>query len=108
MYYYINNIKWQIKYIDANNFIFQRKDGSRTVGVCVCDLHTIYIADSLSTDFKRKVLIHEVCHSAMYSYGVYLDDELEEIVCDIVASFGEEIIDIVDRIFYGFAQKNFG
>mgnify|MGYP006957427688 CR=1 FL=1 len=35
----------------------------------------------------------------MFSYGVNLDEEQEEIVADIIATYGQEIIDITNRFF---------
>lgn len=47
---------------------------------------------------QRKVLIHEVCHAICMSYDVYLPIEQEEILCDFVATYGDEVFDIVDMV----------
>ena len=47
---------------------------------------------------QHKVLIHEVCHAICMSYDIYLPIETEEILCDFVATYGDEIFDIVDMV----------
>jgi hypothetical protein len=37
----------------------------------------------------RKVLCHELAHAVMFSYNVDLDYLTEEIVADIMATYGE-------------------
>jgi uncharacterized alkaline shock family protein YloU len=45
------------------------------------------------------VLCHEVAHAAMFSYGVDLTIEQEEIIVDIIATYGEEILKITNKLF---------
>lgn len=47
----------------------------------------------------RKVLCHEIVHAAMFSYNTDLDWWTEEIVADIIATYGDEITGETDRIF---------
>ena len=46
-----------------------------------------------------KVLCHEVAHAAMFSYEVELTLEQEELLADLIATYGEEIVDITDVLF---------
>ena len=81
------------------DLVLKRPDGVFAVGVCDDPSKTIYISDNLDIDFTKKVLAHEITHAAMFSYDVYLTYEQEELVADLVATFGEEIIDITNFIF---------
>ena len=97
----INGILWRIHFVPPNSRNLMRSDGSMTFGVCDGLTHDIYISNAISDGFLRKVLIHEVCHSAMFSYGIYLDLEQEELFCDLVSTYGDEIISVVDNVFMG-------
>ena len=47
----------------------------------------------------KKVICHEVAHAAMFSYEVYLDPAQEEVLADLIATYGYEIISITNKIF---------
>jgi hypothetical protein len=76
-----------------------RSDGSLTIGACDNLTKTIYINWSLSDPKFKKVLCHEVTHAAMFSYNVILTIEQEELLADLFATYGEEVIDITNNIF---------
>lgn len=97
--YSINGKTWNIRYVEPLNDNLKRSDNSFTVGMCDNNTHTIYISNDLQEFYLRKVIIHEVTHSAIFSYGIDLTVEQEEMLCDFLSNFGEEIIDIVDGIF---------
>jgi len=46
----------------------------------------------------RKVLCHELTHAAMYSYNVDIPDPEEEVLADLVASYGDEIISLTNMV----------
>ena len=102
--YQINGKTWYIRLTQSDSPMLMRSDLSYTVGMCDRTTQTIYISELLQGKFLRKVLIHEVCHSAMFSYGIDMSVEQEELFCDLVATYGDEIIGIVDNIFL--ALKN--
>ena len=77
-----------------------REDGVRTLGMCDIDTKTIYLAENLEESMLKKVICHELVHAAMFSYNVYLSLEQEEIIADIIATYGEEIINITNKVFY--------
>ena len=97
--YQINGKTWNIRLVRSDSPMLMRSDGSYTVGMCDRTTQAIYISELLQGKFLRKVLIHEVCHSAMCSYGIDMSVEQEELFCDLVATYGDEIIGIVDNIF---------
>ena len=74
-------------------------NGTVTIGSCNDVTKTIYIADDLEAQLMKKVLCHEVTHAAMFSYNVFLTYEQEELIADLLATYGEEIVDITNKIF---------
>ena len=95
----INGISWKIKFTHPMDSVFIRKDGTRTVGMCDRDNQTIYLAENLEGSMLKRVLCHELVHAAMFSYGVYLSLDQEEILADIIATYGEEIINVTNKVF---------
>lgn len=76
-----------------------RTDGEYVIGVCDDNLKTIFVATGLSTTLMKKVLCHEIVHAAMFSYNVELTLEQEEVIADLVATYGGEIIQITNEMF---------
>lgn len=66
---------------------------------------TIYIDSTLNGKFLKKVLCHELTHAAMFSYGIELSIEQEELLADLIATYGEEIILITNKIFKKLKEK---
>lgn len=95
----MNGITWDVVLVSANSDKLRRSDNSVTCGVCDFGDRCNYLSDRLQGAFLRKVFIHEVCHSAIFSYGINLDLEQEEFLCDFIATYGDEIITIVDDLF---------
>ena len=95
----INGYDWNIVFCRRGSEELRRSDGSITVGVTDWNDRTVYLSDMLKGAFLRKVFIHEVCHCAVFSYGISLSLEQEEFLCDFVASYGDEIFRIVDDLF---------
>lgn len=99
MEFLINGILWEIEYVHPMSEKLLRSDRSRTVGVTDLSKGMIYINSMLSGEFLRKVITHEVCHASMFSYGIFVDIETEELICDFIASNGREIFEIADELF---------
>ena len=95
----INTIPWLIKLVSPYDPMLQRSDGSYTIGMCDNDLKTIFIDETLRGRILRKVLCHELTHAAMFSYGINLGIQQEEVLADLIATYGTEIISITDKIF---------
>ena len=95
----INGLKWKIKMVNPSNPALRYKDGTYTLGMCDRDSKTIYLAENLEGSMLKKVLCHEIVHAAMFSYDVYLSLEQEEVIADIIATYGNEIINITNKVF---------
>ena len=76
-----------------------RNNGSLAIGSCDDESKTIYINENLSSMRMKKVLCHEITHAAMFSYNVELNVQQEELLADLIATYGQEIIDITNKIF---------
>lgn len=97
--YTMNGFVWNIVTVSPYSNMLQRSDGSYTCGMCDRNNQTIYISNILRGGFLRKVLLHEICHSAMFSYGINMTLEQEEMFCDFLATYADEIISITNNVF---------
>lgn len=95
----INGIDWAIRLVSPNHPALQRSDKSITIGSCDNDTKTIYIREGLSLPIMKKVLCHEITHAAMFSYNIILSIEQEELLADLIATYGDEIIYTTNKIF---------
>lgn len=73
-----------------------RSDGSVSIGACDDDTKTIYISYETPRHKLKKVLCHEITHAAMFSYNVDLSIQQEEILADLIATYGQEIVGITN------------
>lgn len=96
----INGSIWAIAYVEPFSPYLMRSDGTYAVGMCDSNINTVFINNRLEGSFLQKVLTHEICHAAMMSYSISLAEQQEELICDIIATYGREIIEIADEIFY--------
>lgn len=95
----INGEEWQIIAVPFNYYKLYRSDGSLSVAACDDIDKTIYVNNSLEGDFLKKVLCHEITHAAMFSYNVNLTVDQEELIADIIATYGNQIIYITNKVF---------
>ena len=79
--------------------MLRKSNGQLAIGACDDYTKTIYINNTLSGKMLKKVLCHELTHAAMFSYNVELNHDQEEILADIIATYGEEIIAMTNIIF---------
>lgn len=103
--YTMNGYNWTVKLVEPFSPMLMRSDGSYTVGMCDRTTQEIFISDMLEGAFLRKVLIHEVCHSAMFSYSIELSLSQEEVLCDLIATYGDEIFAVADDLFAVLRRK---
>ena len=95
----INGEWWRVKLCSPLHPALVRSDGSVTIGMCDDTVKTIYISEAIDSNLMKKVLCHEITHAAMFSYNVDLSLQQEELLADLMATFGEEIVDITNIIF---------
>lgn len=95
----INGETWHVHLVSPNHHELIRNDGSCTIGSCNDITKTIYICDTLPMSKIYHVLCHEITHAAMFSYNVSLNAAQEELLADLIATYGREIIEITNRVF---------
>lgn len=95
----INNVYWKLAFVSPDFPLLRRMSGDYSVGACDNLTRTIYINETLTGDFLKKVLCHEITHAAMFSYNVSLTIEQEEIIADIISTYGDEIVYITNKVF---------
>ena len=95
----INGEWWKVVLTSTIHPKLFRRNGSLAIGSCDDESKTIYINENLSSMCMKKVLCHEITHAAMFSYNVELNVQQEELLADLIATYGQEIIDITNKIF---------
>ncbi len=101
----INGVEWRLKFVPHGSDLLMRSDGSRTIGVTDNVDQTIYIDETIHGRLLKKVLCHELTHAAIFSYGVELNIMQEELLADLIATYGQEIIVITNKIFTKLREK---
>ena len=95
----INGELWRVVYVPSNSISLMKPDGTFAVGACDDYTKSIYLNDRLYGDYLKKVLCHEITHAAMFSYNVDLSIDQEELLANLIATYGQEIIAITNKIF---------
>lgn len=95
----INGVRWYLKQVSPNHPKVRRQNGEYALAACDDDTKTIYLSKNIPDWKLKKVLCHEITHAAMFSYGVYMTVDQEELVADLIATYGQEIIEVTNRIF---------
>ena len=88
-----------IKLVSPNHPSLQLPNGKYSIGACDDKTKCVYISEGLSSQKSRQVLCHELTHAAMFSYNVDLSLEQEELMADLIATYGQEIIYETNNFF---------
>lgn len=97
--FFINKVRWNIVFVPFNSYQLLKSDGQLTFATCDDITKTIYINNQIYGNFLKKVLCHEITHAAMFSYGISLTVDQEELLADLIATYGDEIIYTTNKIF---------
>ena len=101
----INGLDWRIYLVSPFHPALYRSDGSLSIGACDNHKKAIYINENLSSKKLKKVLCHEITHAAIFSYKVDLNIDQEELLADLIATYGQEIIYTTNKIFSRLKEK---
>ena len=101
----VNNEAWRVLFVPAHDRALLKPTGEFAIGACDDYSKSIFINNSLYGDFLKKVLCHEITHAAMFSYNIPLSLRQEELLAELISTFGEEIVDITDIIFNYLKRK---
>lgn len=67
-------------------------DGRATLGVTDKEKMCVFLYAGLRGNLLRKVLMHEIGHVYMFSYGYYIPPEQEEFVCSFLDMYADMIV----------------
>ena len=106
--FFVNGYLWRIKQVPYASPMLIEKTGTRTVATTDLITRTVYLLDTLEGSFFTTVLLHELGHVVMFSYGL-LDDvhravprhlwiDAEEWVCNFIADYGLQIFQIASTV----------
>jgi len=101
----INNVEWNILYVNPNSECLMRSDGTITLGVTDWSKRTVYLSNALSGSLLERVLSHELVHCASFSYDCHIPIDVEEIVADFLSLYGKEVVGIADDILNGVIEN---
>lgn len=101
----INGKNWGVIAVHPKDPSLKRSNGSYAIGSCDEHDRTIYLSKDIPRKKLIKVLCHEIAHAAMFSYNVDLSDDQEELVADLIATYGKEIIQIANDIYKKISKK---
>lgn len=73
-------------------------NGKQVLGVCDNNLKTIFIADNQTAEKTEHIICHEITHAMCFEQNIDIPYELEEQLCNFMADYGRDIIDILDNI----------
>lgn len=95
----INGERWQVVLVMPYDVALLMPNGEFAIGACNDSIKTIYISNELHGEVFEQVLCHELVHAAMFAYDIILEYDEEEMLAEIISTFGEEIIDLTDILF---------
>lgn len=95
----INGELWEILLVSPRDPLLHMRDGYYAIGVCDDPMKIIAINEELDDYYLKKVLCHELTHAAMFSYNIELSYVQEELVADLMSTYGQEIICKTNKAF---------
>lgn len=106
--FFLNGYLWRIVYSFPDDYNLVDRTGKKRPATTDPKTRTIYLSLELHGDLLNRVLIHELGHAVMFSYGL-LDRlhfyvrpkywiEAEEWVCNFIADYGYQIFTIASDI----------
>ena len=95
----INGVAWKVKRVPPDYPLLQTPKGNYAIGVCDRKSKLICINNQLRRGLIKEVLCHEITHAAMFSYNIQLTYDEEELIANLIAKYGHEIVSITDVIF---------
>ena len=104
----MNGLLWRVKDVPEDSPYLIDRTGRRTVATTDGKTLTVYVSSSVSGDFRKRVIAHEMGHAVCFSYGLLGEIhrccypskriEMEEFICNFVADHGEMIFEITYKL----------
>lgn len=93
----INGFEWEVVFTSSAKDLM-RSDGSLTFGVTDRNVMCIYLSSSLKGSLLRKVLLHELTHAFIFSYGYYLTIDEEEFICSFMDCYAYDLVSLTNNL----------
>ena len=101
--FYMNGDWWSVRWTDPTDPILVDRTNVLTCAVTDPDTMTIYLSNKLRGEFLTRVVLHELSHAMMISYG-YLEQihryckkrhwvDMEELIANLIAQQAKEIFE---------------
>ena len=100
--FYLNQTLWKVYYISSSSAYLIDRTGKRKLATTDVKRKIIFIDCTLTGDTLFKVILHEISHAAIDSYGLLKDIygavnrsswvNAEEWLCNYLYNYGLEII----------------
>ncbi len=99
----MNGYSWIVKRVSPTDPMLVDRTGEYTLATTDFSRLTVYISDDIRDPLFTHVLIHELGHCALFSYGL-IDDihkvvrpqywiDAEEWICNFIADYGLQIFE---------------
>ena len=99
--FYMNGLRWRVRFTYPTDPVLVDRTGTLTIGVTDGSTMTIYLSNELRGSFLTTVVLHELSHAMMISYG-YLEQihryckkrywvDMEELIANLIAQQAKEI-----------------
>ena len=99
--FYMNGLRWRVRFTYPTDPVLVDRTGNLTIGVTDSATMTIYLSNELRGSFLTTVVLHELSHAMMISYG-YLEQihryckkrywvDMEELIANLIAQQAKEI-----------------
>lgn len=92
----INGEAWNVRLVPPDHPMLLMPNGNWAVGVCDDQYKIILINNTLRGPYLKEVLGHEITHAAMRSYDIEMPYDDEEVIANLIANYGAEIIAVTD------------
>lgn len=99
---------WRVCFVDPDDPMLVDRTGNLTVATTDPATMCVYLSDDLEGGFLNRVLVHELGHCAMFSFGLLGElhrmvipsmwVEAEEWVCNFIADYGLRIFETASAV----------
>lgn len=97
----INNLEWDVFFVPREHNKLD-DDGIPCLGKAYFNDLQIYFDKNVAENLMRQVVIHELTHAFLFSYGVHVecndDYDTEEAVCDFCGAYFDKIRKAANKI----------
>lgn len=101
----VNGVRWRVRMVSPAHPFLLTPWRTHALGVCDKTTRTIYIDKTLSPRKIKEVLCHEIVHAFMFSHAIEMTYDEEEMVAELIAAYGDDIIKQTDIIYNGIKMK---